>query len=146
MIAKHAVAEERGVDLELDPGSQLPQLAADESADLTTVVGNLVDNAVDASAGSADPAVEVWIRVEEDQVHVRVRDNGPGVPEELHDAVFVRGFSTKPEVLGGRGLGLPLVRLICAQRGGEVTVDDALGGGAEFRVRLPIAVPEGVRR
>lgn len=146
MIAKHAVAEERGVDLELDPGSHLPQLAADESADLTTVVGNLVDNAVDASAGSADPSVEVWIRVEEAQVHVRVRDNGPGVPPDLHDAVFVRGFSTKPAVVGGRGLGLPLVRLICAQRGGEVTVDDALGGGAEFRVRLPIGVPEGVVR
>jgi two-component system, CitB family, sensor kinase len=144
MIAKHAVAEERGVDLELDPGSHLPPLAADESADLTTVVGNLVDNAVDASAGSPDPVVEVWIRVEGAQVHVRVRDNGPGVPEELREAVFVRGFSTKPEVVGGRGLGLPLVRLICVQRGGEVTVDDAGGGGAEFRVSLPIGIRQGV--
>ncbi len=53
------------------------------------------------------------------RVRLRVRDNGPGVPEDLRDAVFVRGFSTKPEVLGGRGIGLPLVRLICTQRGGR---------------------------
>ena len=54
---------------------------------------------------------------------LEVRDNGPGVPEELREAIFVRGFSTKPEVLGGRGIGLPLVQLICTQRGGRVTVD-----------------------
>lgn len=143
VVAKHAVAEERGVTLELDPGSRLPALAPDLAADLTTVVGNLVDNAVDAAAGTAEPAVELWIHAEADAVHVRVRDNGPGVPADLRDAVFVRGWSTKEEVLGGRGIGLPLVRLICTQRGGEVVVDDAEadgGGGAEFRVVLPIGM------
>lgn len=141
VVAKHAVAEERGVTLELDPGSRLPALAPDLAADLTTVVGNLVDNAVDASAGSVEPAVELWIHADAVAVHVRVRDNGPGVPVDLRDAVFVRGWSTKEEVLGGRGIGLPLVRLICTQRGGEVVVDDADaagGGGAEFRVVLPV--------
>ncbi|WGY00726.1 ATP-binding protein [Nocardioides sp. QY071] len=145
VVAKHAVAEERGVALELDPGSRLPALAPDESADLTTVLGNLVDNAVDACAGRPDPLVEVWVHAEAGAVHVRVRDNGPGIPDELRDAIFVRGFSTKEEVLGGRGIGLPLVRLICAQRGGEVVVDDAdpeedgeHDSGAEFRVVLPI--------
>lgn len=138
VIAKDAVAEERGVTLELDPGSRLPALAPDEVADLTTVLGNLVDNAVDASSGAAEPLVELWILADRDTVHVRVRDNGPGVPEELREAIFVRGFSTKPEVLGGRGIGLPLVRLICTQRGGTVTVDAADTGGAEFLVTLPL--------
>ncbi len=142
VVAKHAVAEERGVALELDPGSRLPVIAPDLAADLTTVVGNLVDNAVDASAGGPEPAVELWIHADDTAVHVRVRDNGPGVPADLRDAVFVRGWSTKEEALGGRGIGLPLVRLICTQRGGEVVVDDAEadgGGGAEFRVVLPVA-------
>lgn len=146
VVAKHAVAEERGVTLELDPGSRLPALPPDVAADLTTVVGNLVDNAVDASSGAGDPTVELWILADEDAVHVRVRDNGPGIPDDLKEAVFVRGFSTKPEVLGGRGIGLPLVRLICTQRGGEVVVDDAepgSAGGAEFRVVLPIGPPVG---
>ncbi|WP_202033283.1 ATP-binding protein [Nocardioides sp. WS12] len=146
VIAKHAVAEERGVTLELDPGSRLPALPPDVAADLTTVVGNLVDNAVDASSGASDPTVELWILADEDAVHVRVRDNGPGIPDDLKEAVFVRGFSTKPEVLGGRGIGLPLVRLICAQRGGSVVADDAepgSAGGAEFRVVLPIGPTVG---
>lgn len=138
VVAKHAVAEERGVTLELDPGSRLPTLAPAEVADLTTVLGNLVDNAIDAAAGAVEPLVELWMLVDGDRVRVRVRDNGPGVPEDLREAVFVRGFSTKPEVLGGRGIGLPLVRLICVQRGGTVTVDAADTGGAEFLVELPL--------
>lgn len=138
MIAKDAVAVERGVELALDPGSRLGVLAPDVSADLTTVLGNLVDNAVDACAATSEALVEVWVTEVDGDVHVRVRDNGPGVPDDLREAIFVRGFSTKPEVLGGRGIGLPLVQLICTQRGGRVEVDAAdEEGGAEFLVVLP---------
>lgn len=141
MIAKDAVAVERGVELVLDPGSRLEPLPADVSADLTTVLGNLVDNAVDACAGRPDALVEVWVTEVDDDVHVRVRDTGPGVPDDLREAIFVRGFSTKPEVLGGRGIGLPLVQLICSQRGGRVEVERATEeGGAEFLVVLPRGV------
>ncbi|WP_223163639.1 sensor histidine kinase [Nocardioides humilatus] len=143
VIAKHAVAEERGVTLELDPGSRLPDLAADEVADLTTVLGNLVDNAVDACAGVDDSLVELWVLEDHDVVRVRVRDNGPGVPDDQREAVFVRGYSSKPEVLGGRGLGLPLVRLICSQRGGEVTLQAADTGGAELLVTFPLDIAVG---
>lgn len=143
LLAKDAVAEERGVVLELDPGSSLPRLGAGQVADLTTILGNLVDNAVDACAGQPDALVEVWLFVDGRELHVRVRDNGPGVPDELAEAVFVRGFSTKPEPLAGRGLGLALVRVICAQRGGTVTLTPSaarLDGerGAEFLVVLPL--------
>lgn len=143
LVAKHAVAEERGVTLELDPGSSLPRLADGQVADLTTILGNLVDNAVDACAGHPDALVEVWVFVDGSDLLVRVRDNGPGVPDELAETVFDRGFSTKPEPVGGRGLGLALVRLICAQRGGDVTLtraSDRQAGerGAEFLVVLPI--------
>ncbi len=138
VIAKHAVAEERGVTLELDPGSQLPAQDPATVADLTTVLGNLVDNAVDACAGAPDALVEVWVFVDGDAVHVRVRDNGPGIPADQVESVFVRGWSTKPDVVGGRGLGLPLVRLICTQRGGEVTLTSPPAGGAELHAVLPL--------
>ncbi len=138
VIAKDALADERGVTLELDPGSRLPALAPDEVADLTTVLGNLLDNAIDATSGTPEPLVELWVLADGGMVRARVRDNGPGVPEDLREAIFVRGFSTKPDVLGGRGIGLPLVRLICTQRGGSVTVDEGDTGGAEFLVTMPI--------
>lgn len=146
VIAKHAVAEERGVTLEVDPGSRLPALPADLGADLTAVLGNLVDNGIDACAGRAGATVELWLHADAEAVHLRVRDNGPGIAPDQREAVFVRGFSTKEAVPGGRGIGLPLVRLICAQRGGAVVVDDAEpdgGGGAEFRVVLPLGAGLG---
>lgn len=156
VLAKHARADERGVQLELDPGSHLPALPRDLSADLTTVVGNLVDNAIEACSGGLEPLVEVWLRSDEDAVHLRVRDNGPGVEADRRDEVFARGVTTKPVAtgaVGGRGVGLALVRSLCRQRGGEVVLDGAgpgarphgdtaRGGGAEFRVRLPL--PTGV--
>ncbi|WP_278256642.1 ATP-binding protein [Nocardioides convexus] len=88
------------------------------------------------------PWSSLWLHADAGAVHLRVRDTGPGIAPEQREAVFVRGFSTKEAVPGGRGIGLALVRLICTQRGGEVVVDDAEeagGGGAEFRVVLPLS-------
>ncbi len=110
-----------------------------DSADLTTVVGNLVDNAVDACRGRAGAEVVVRLSATPERVRLTVSDSGPGVPDELRESVFVRGFSTKPDVPGGRSIGLPLVRLICTQRGGDVTLAAGTGDrpGATFEVDLP---------
>ncbi len=75
---------------------------------------------------------------------VSVADSGPGVPEHLREAIFARGVTSKPDVPGGRGIGLALVRLVTAQHGGTVEVSDGPSGGAKFVVRLPVgtaAVP-----
>lgn len=136
LIAKSSVAAEAGVALTLTPDSVLPVLTPSTSADLTTIIGNLVDNAVDACKSRPGPAVTVTLTATGGEIVLEVRDNGPGVPDALADSIFTRGYSTKPDVPGGRGIGLPLVRLICTQRGGSVTVshDD----GAVFCVRLPM--------
>ena len=141
LIAKSSVAAERGVCLDLTEDSDLPGLAPGDSADLTTVLGNLVDNALDACSGGLDAAVTVSLQAGSSFLHVEVGDNGPGVPEELREAIFVRGFSTKPEVLGGRGIGLPLVQLICTQRGGSIEVHH--DERTVFSVRLPYSSPVG---
>ncbi len=135
LIAKSSVAAEAGVALSLTETSSLGAVTSATSADLTTILGNLVDNAVDACKAVPGASVTVDVTESTDQIVLEVRDNGPGVPAELTDAIFTRGFSTKPDVLGGRGIGLPLVRLICVQRGGSVTV--AHDSGAVFRVVLP---------
>jgi signal transduction histidine kinase len=108
------------------------------SDDLTTVVGDLVDNALDALGqnGSATPGgrIEVGLREEGGDVVVVVQDTGPGVPTELVDKLFERGFTTKAEG-GGQGLGLALTRSICQRRGGGVRVFNQ--DGALFSARLP---------
>jgi two-component system CitB family sensor kinase len=137
-IAKSSVADEAGVELVLEDDSSTAVLPADVSADLVTVVGNLVDNALDASRSAVRPQVRLSLHSDAEQVTVVVRDNGPGVPDELRESIFVRGFSTKGDVAGGRGIGLALVQLICGQRGGSV-VTAREDGVTVFRVALPLA-------
>ena len=141
LVAKSSVAAEAGVELRLDPATSVPVLPTDLAGDLTTVVGNLVDNGLDAVRGRPDGWVDVLATVVDHEVRLVVSDDGDGVPQGLHDEIFVRGVSTKPDVPGGRGLGLPLVRLLCRQHGGDVTVSDRDGGGAVFVATL--RVPTG---
>ncbi|MGE2730419.1 ATP-binding protein [Mycolicibacterium vaccae] len=135
LIAKTSLAAESGVALHLDPASHLAALDPALATDVITLLGNLIDNAVDVSVGA--PRARVTIRIDDREgLSIRVADSGPGVPEHLRDEIFARGVTSKRDVPGGRGIGLALVRLVTAQHGGSVEVTDAPGGGAEFTVRL----------
>lgn len=138
LIAKTSLAAESGVRLQLNAESRLATLEPALSTDVITVLGNLIDNAVDVSEGGADAGVSVRIRDDAGLV-IDVTDSGPGVPQEKRESIFARGVTSKPEVPGGRGIGLALVRLVSAQHGGTVDVTDAPTGGAVFTVTLPRA-------
>lgn len=136
LIAKTSLASERRVDLRLDEDSALPRLDPDLSADVGTVLGNLVDNAVDAVASTGAPGtVVVRLLADGDAVVLQVADTGPGVPPEQVASVFRRGFTTKPSDASGRGVGLALVQVVCERRGGSVSVHNE--AGAVFTARLP---------
>ncbi len=135
LIAKTSLAAESGVELRLDPVSHLGALDPALATDVITLLGNLIDNAVDVSVGAAQARVTVRID-DREGLTISVIDTGPGVPEHLRDEIFARGVTSKPEVPGGRGIGLALVRLVTAQHGGTVEVGDAPGGGACFTVQL----------
>jgi sensor histidine kinase regulating citrate/malate metabolism len=150
LIAKSSLATERGVALKLDPESALRPVSDELSRDLTTVVGNLVDNAFDAVTGL--PGAAVRVLVEEgadpatggDQVTVTVRDTGPGVPAEAVEEIFRQGFSTKEAgPADGRGFGLALSRVVCRRSGGDLTV--ANDGGAVFTARFTPAITKPKR-
>lgn len=134
--AKSSLAAERGVGLLLSPGTSLGRVEPDLSDDLTTVVGNLVDNALDALGPNSDGWVEVDVRDEGDDVVLEVRDTGPGVDPDLAEAVFRTGFSTKTTSAdAARGYGLAITAMVCARRGGVVDVRN--DSGAVFTARLP---------
>jgi two-component system CitB family sensor kinase len=136
LLGKTAVANERGIDLEIEgelaftaPG--LPQVM------LVTIVGNLIDNAMDAVAGVGSPRVVVSLESGPEGSTVVVRDNGPGIPSSR---VFEPGWTTKPaSAHGARGLGLALVKQSTARLGGTVSARN--DGGAVFTVKLPGSVP-----
>ncbi|MFJ3786632.1 ATP-binding protein [Streptomyces sp. NPDC090093] len=142
LVGKATVAAERGVSLRLAPDSLLPDRLVDPR-ELVTVVGNLVDNALDAAAGTPDARVGVSFRTQGRTVVLRVSDSGPGVPEGRRELIFTEGWTTKaPPVHGKRGLGLALVRRLAERRGGTATVAGGPGGGAEFAVVLPDALSD----
>lgn len=136
LLGKSAQAAERGVRLVVDEASRLDGSAL-PSRDLLTVVGNLVDNALEAVAGTEAPrTVTVLVRQDGPEILVRVGDTGPGLAAADVAAAFRRGWSTKDR---GRGLGLSLVRQVADRYGGSYDVTAAPGGGAIVSVRLPVA-------
>jgi sensor histidine kinase regulating citrate/malate metabolism len=149
LIAKASVAAERGIRLRIAPSSRLGVLDDQLSEDLATVVGNLVDNALDAIGPLGGGEVEVEVVEEagatEDgaapRVRVEVRDSGPGVAPDLVEEVFTRGFTTKAAGGGQRGFGLALTRAICVRRGGAVRVRN--DEGAVFSACLPLSPSPG---
>ncbi|HEX2145273.1 MAG TPA: ATP-binding protein [Glycomyces sp.] len=150
LMAKSAQASERLVRLDVVAGSALAPLAPEDSADVGTVLGNLVDNAVDAAAGVAFAAPlprrsdsEAWvavdIRQDEGAVRITVTDSGPGVPAETASEVFAHGYTTKAAA-GEHGIGLALTRLVCEHHGGSVALENT-ADGARFTAVLPLAAP-----
>ncbi|MEW2625943.1 sensor histidine kinase [Streptomyces sp. NPDC048106] len=141
LLGKTSQANERGVELVVSPDSRLDDglLAGGPPArDLVTILGNLIDNAVDAAQGSARARVTVTAYASDAELVLRVADTGPGVDPGHADLVFQRGFTTKPAGPGGRGLGLALVRQAVTRHEGLLAVRDAGDGGALFEVRLPL--------
>ncbi|OLR92997.1 sensor histidine kinase [Actinokineospora bangkokensis] len=140
LIAKASLAAEQGAGLRLTDDSGLRPVDERLTGDLVTVVGNLVDNALDAlRAAGPTPGdwVEIALRQDDTRVEVVVRDSGPGVAPAIATEVFTHGFTTKAAEHGNRGLGLALTRQTCVRRGGSVDVHNA--GGAVFTAVLPFA-------
>ncbi|MGW1323967.1 ATP-binding protein [Streptomyces antibioticus] len=142
LVGKATVAAERGVALWVSDRTRLPDRLIDPRG-LVTVVGNLVDNALDAAAGTPHARVEVELRAEGRTAILRVRDTGPGVPATERELIFTEGWSTKrAPAHGKRGIGLSLVHRLAERQGGSATVGEADGGGAEFTVVLPEALTD----
>ncbi|MFF2773522.1 ATP-binding protein [Streptomyces sp. NPDC058052] len=140
LLGKAAQANERGVELVLTEDSRIDDgllPPALEPRDLVTVLGNLVDNAVEAAGGTPHARVTVTVaaRAGDGELLLRVDDSGPGVRPADRDAVLGRGWSTRGP---GRGLGLALVRQAVTRASGTLALDEAPGGGARFTVRVPL--------
>ncbi|MCU1491719.1 MAG: histidine kinase [Acidimicrobiaceae bacterium] len=136
LLAKTSVALERGVELRVASDQRFDGGFV-EVGDLLTVLGNLIENAIDAAAlATGERLVEVEFVMFGPDLLVRVSDSGLGVLETDRETIFVDGWSTKESKSGARrGLGLALVRQIVERRGGFIEVGRS--EGAVFSVLLP---------
>ncbi|WP_408639308.1 ATP-binding protein [Nocardia yamanashiensis] len=122
LAAKAAHARESGVTLRLGPNTWVDASLV-LPVDVTTVLGNLLDNAIEAArVGEPPREVEVELLREDSTLHLAVVDSGRGIAPGLTEAVFTEGVSTRPDtgLPGGRGVGLALARQIARALGGDV--------------------------
>ena len=121
------------VELDLPPAL----VCTGSSGQLQQVVMNLVQNAADATASQHDARLHVSGKVQAGRVELRFVDNGPGIAEEHLGRLFEPFFTTKP-VGQGTGLGLSISYGIVERHRGSLRASNAVGGGAEFVLTLPV--------
>jgi signal transduction histidine kinase len=123
--------------IEVSPG--LPEVWLDRDK-VDQILANLIENAVRHGAGTVTTVVEPAVVAGAPGVAVAVRDQGPGIAPEVAPRVFARFWRAKRR--GGAGLGLFIVKGLVEAHGGEIIVQQAPGGGAEFRFTMPAGTPE----
>ena len=135
LLGKSAEAAERGISLTVT--GELPaSFAVGSPRDLVTVLGNLVDNAIDAVAGTADRRIVVHLEGSPDHARLVVGDSGPGLTPEEAAHALERGWTTKADAGDAHGVGLALVSQVARRLGGGVTIGRSELGGAEMVVVL----------
>ncbi len=144
ILAKMNEAQESNIAFEIDAESRLPPLAQEVVPSILTIVGNLLQNAIEAlRAGAGEgKTVRIAFRQTGDALEIRVSDNGAGIDPSLGERIFEDGVTTKAD-RGNMGLGLSLVRMHARLLGGDAFLADRADGnggpGAELvaRVRIP---------
>lgn len=144
LLAKLSVAAEHDIDLVVSPQSHL-EVPGGDAQNLMTIIGNLIDNAMDAVALQAPPRTVTVLLQDTDEILIVVSDNGPGIAAARIDDVFVDGYTTKSaRGPSRRGLGLALVQRLVHRAGGTITIGS--DAGARFEVRLPLPAQPAIGR
>jgi two-component system, CitB family, sensor kinase len=145
LLGKASVASERGITLRVSMLTDVPVGLIDPRS-LVTILGNLIDNALDSAAqGGSGGHVDVTLAVEGPELTLRVHDSGPGIDPSMSDEIFREGFTTKVATGAGRrrGLGLALVSQAVRRHDGHIAVDNV--DGAVFTVTLPVHHQQGIQ-
>lgn len=138
LLSKLDQAQKVGIEMIIAPDSVLPELSPPQAGAVITILGNLIENAVESLVAAAKPdgRIEVILRNGDGNVELYVRDNGDGFPVDLRDRIFEKGYTTKTTTKN-MGMGLYLVRSAVEQYHGSSEV--VLDGGVTFRVTLPLS-------
>lgn len=125
LMAKMKEAETQGIDVYVEVKSDLKHLSP-EVWQLCKVLSNLLDNAMAALKDvMGEKKIEVDINETKEDYVFLISDNGPGIPEQLQEAIFKRGFTTKKE--SGHGMGLAIVSEILKENNGRIQVNSVEG-------------------
>ncbi|UUZ80969.1 sensor histidine kinase [Paenibacillus sp. P26] len=145
LLGKISRGRELGIEVTIDRQSRLDRFPERlDHHDFVILLGNLIENAFDAlKQAPRDKKIFISIEQDEEVLSVLVEDNGRGMDEATRERIFERGFTTKPEPEGDRGIGLYLIAGIIRRGNGTVQVESAPGEGTSFLVSFPMTgMPE----
>ncbi|HHR6163731.1 TPA: sensor histidine kinase DpiB [Providencia alcalifaciens] len=140
LFGKYHRARELGLQLIFVPGCRLYELPSSlNSTEFCAVLGNLLDNAFEASLKNevGNKQVELYISDENNEIVIEVADQGCGFPLELQDKWFERGTTTKTDAVEGHGIGLFLVASYVNRCNGAVIIEDNQPYGTVFSIFIP---------
>ena len=135
------LAEDKGISVSCEAGQRI--VVEGDRARLKQVIVNLLDNAIKYTPGGG--SIRLQVTRQNSHAILQVADNGMGIPAEALPHVFERFFrvdKARSRDQGGAGLGLSIVKSICAAHGAEVEVESSSAQGSHFRVKLPLAKGE----
>lgn len=145
LLGKYVSAREKGIELKFDPACQLSRIpAAISETELMSIIGNLLDNAVDATLKTLTPSppIELYISDRNHELIIEVADQGCGINDQLKPRIFEQGITSKPQssdekVGPEHGIGLYLVAGYVNQAGGSIEITDNKPQGTLFSVFIP---------
>jgi two-component system, NtrC family, nitrogen regulation sensor histidine kinase NtrY len=130
--AMYLYREVSGVHIIYEAPAEQMLVMADRKQ-LLRVINNLMNNAIQAISHDHGE-IEINLSSDTNRWIIRIRDNGPGIPEDQAERIFQPNFTTKS---GGTGLGLAIVREIISAQGGDIHFESAKGRGTTFIITLP---------
>lgn len=134
ILGKLSFAREKGAELALTGDCFVPEPHDPEIVhDLITIIGNLVDNALDAVSQASEKWVNLKLCYDDGILDIEVKDSGQGIPKEIQEEIFRKGFSTKE---GNRGYGLALIQQSVQRLNGEIVFTTDENKGTTFNVTL----------
>ncbi len=107
---------------------------------INRVLINLIKNAMQSFPEGKGGKIGISLDKTDSTAHIRVRDNGKGIPEDIQDKLFQPNFTTKTS---GMGMGLAIVKNIVETAGGEIWYETEINKGTTFHIRLPLANENG---
>lgn len=141
ILGKMSYAREFGVEPSFTVEGVLPEHVSPEMThELITVLGNLVDNALEALTGQENKKLSIHFEYDDDELLIEVADNGPGMKDDIVNEVFTKGFSTKGN---DRGIGLFLVKRSLEKLHGDMEFFTLPGKGTRFILTIPYPLNGG---
>ena len=134
ILSKYSKCEEARISLVIDENSKITKLPEYmTSEELVSVVGNLIENSIDAVENDGHGNIYVKIFEEQDQIKIIIKDNGCGIPENIRESIYQMGITSKA---GERGFGMYIVKKIIDEAKG--TIDFKVNAGTQWNISIPM--------